>query len=36
LRAIAEVYPSHTPDKSVELDDLADVVAEWTRREGAT
>jgi putative phage-type endonuclease len=29
LRAIAEVYPTHTPDKSVELDDLADVLDEW-------
>lgn len=29
LRAIAAVYPSHTPDKTVELDELADVIAEW-------
>lgn len=29
LRALAEVYPTHTPDKSVELDELADVIAEW-------
>lgn len=30
LRALGEVYPHATPDKSVELDDLADVLAEWT------
>lgn len=29
LRALAEVYPTATPDKSVELDELADVIVEW-------
>lgn len=29
LRALAEVYPHATPDKTVELDGLADVLAEW-------
>lgn len=29
LRAIAEVYPTHTPELSVELDDLADVLDQW-------
>jgi predicted transcriptional regulator len=29
LRAIAQVYPQQTPDLSVELDDLTNVLDEW-------
>lgn len=35
LRAIAELYPSHTPDKSVELDELTDVYLEWLQAKTA-
>lgn len=35
LRAIAEVYPTHTPDLSVELDELVDVLEQWREAKDA-
>jgi putative phage-type endonuclease len=35
LRAIAAVYPAQTPDLSVELDDLADVLDQWHQAKAA-